>query len=111
MYGSSLIIDRHVEIISTSTTLTESPFDSSLKTKLLNFNSGKGKKFNFKSSPRSIFKFNQGFDKYVLKPVNTEYEKLPDNVKRGVSNHVTWASTPVTIVNSTNCKYDPDDEV
>ena len=49
---------------------------------------------------RSIFKFNQGFDKYVLKPVNTEYEKLPDNVKRGVSNHVTWASTPVTIVNS-----------
>ena len=49
---------------------------------------------------RSVFKFNQGFDKYVLKPVNTEYEKLPDNVKRGVSNHVTWASTPVTIVNS-----------
>ena len=49
---------------------------------------------------RSVFKFNQGFDKYVLKPVNTQYEKLPDNVKRGVSNHVTWASTPVTIVNS-----------
>ena len=49
---------------------------------------------------RSVFKFNQGFDKYVLNPINTEYEKLPDNVKRGVSNHVTWASTPVTIVNS-----------
>ena len=49
---------------------------------------------------RSVFKFNQGFDKYILKPVNKEYEKLPDNVKRGVSNHVTWASTPVTIVNS-----------
>lgn len=49
---------------------------------------------------RSVFKFNQGFDKYVLKPINTEYEKLPDNVKRGISNHVNWASTPITIVNS-----------
>ena len=49
---------------------------------------------------RSVFKFNQEFDKYVLKPINTEYEKLPNNVKRGISNHVTWASTPVTIVNS-----------
>ena len=49
---------------------------------------------------RSVFKFNQGFDKYILEPINTEYEKLPDNVKKGVSNHVTWASSPVTIVNS-----------
>ena len=49
---------------------------------------------------RSVFKFNQGFDKYVLKPINTEYEKLPNNVKISISNHVTWASTPVTIVNS-----------
>ena len=49
---------------------------------------------------RSVFKFNQGFDKYVLKPINTEYEKLPNNVKRSMSNHVTWASTPVTILNS-----------
>ena len=49
---------------------------------------------------RSVFKFNQGFDKYVLKPINTEYEKLPNNVKRSMSNHVTWASTPITIVNS-----------
>ena len=49
---------------------------------------------------RSVFKFNQGFDKYVLKPINTEYEKIPNDVKRGISNHVTWASTPVTIVNS-----------
>ena len=49
---------------------------------------------------RSVFIFNQGFDKYVLKPINTEYEKLPENVKKGVSNHVKWTSTPVTIVNS-----------
>ena len=49
---------------------------------------------------RSVFKFNQEFDKYVLKPINTGYEKLPNNVKRGISNHVNWASTPVTIVNS-----------
>ena len=49
---------------------------------------------------RSVFKFNQEFDKYVLKPINNEYEKLPDNVKRSFSNHVTWVSTPVTIVNS-----------
>ncbi len=49
---------------------------------------------------RSVFKFNQGLDKYVFKPINTEYEKLPENVKEGVSNHVKWASTPVTIANS-----------
>ena len=49
---------------------------------------------------RSVFKFNQGLDKYVFKPINKEYEKLPENVKKGVSNHVKWASTPVTIVNS-----------
>ena len=49
---------------------------------------------------RSVFKFNQGLDKYVFKPINTEYEKLPENVKKGVSNHAKWASTPVTIVNS-----------
>ena len=52
------------------------------------------------SMNRSIFKFNQGLDKYILKPVNTEYEKLPENVRKGVSNHVKWASTPVTIANS-----------
>ena len=39
-------------------------------------------------------------NKYVFKPINTEYEKLPENVKKSVSNHVKWASTPVTIVNS-----------
>ena len=52
------------------------------------------------SMNRSVFKFNQGLDKYVFKPVNAEYEKLPENVKKGVSNHAKWASTPVTIVNS-----------
>ena len=49
---------------------------------------------------RSVFKFNQGLDKYVFKPINTEYEKLPENVKKGVSNHVKWASTPITMANS-----------
>ena len=49
---------------------------------------------------RSVFKFNQGLDKYLLKPINKEYEKLPESLKRGVSNHVTWTSTPITIVNS-----------
>ena len=52
------------------------------------------------SMNRSVFIFNQGLDKYILRPINTEYEKLPDNVKRSVSNHVTWASTPITITNS-----------
>jgi len=52
------------------------------------------------SMNRSVFKFNQGLDKYVFKPINTEYEKLPENVKKGVSNHVKWASTPVTMANS-----------
>ena len=52
------------------------------------------------SMNRSVFKFNQGLDKYVFKPINTEYEKLPENVKKGVSNHVKWTSIPVTILNS-----------
>ena len=52
------------------------------------------------SMNRSVFKFNQGLDKYVFNPINTEYEKLPENVKKGVLNHVKWASTPVTMVNS-----------
>ena len=34
------------------------------------------------SMNRSVFKFNQGLDKYVFKPINTEYEKLPENVKK-----------------------------
>ena len=54
----------------------------------------------FEGINRSVFKFNQEFDEYILKPINTGYEKLPVNLKRGVSNHVTWASTPVTMVNS-----------
>ena len=49
---------------------------------------------------RSVFKFNQGFDKFVLEPINKEYDKLPENVKSGVSNHVTWVSTPLTMINS-----------
>ena len=52
------------------------------------------------SMNRSVFIFNQGLDKYILKPINTEYEKLPYNVKKSISNHVTWASTPITIANS-----------
>ena len=52
------------------------------------------------SMNRSVFKLNQGLDKYIFKPINTEYEKLPENVKSGVSNHVTWASTPLTMINS-----------
>ncbi len=54
----------------------------------------------FENLNRSVFKFNQGLDNYLLKPINTEYEKLPENFKRGVSNHITWTSTPITMVNS-----------
>ena len=54
----------------------------------------------FENINRSVFNFNQKFDDYVLKPVSDGYDKLPDNVKKGVSNHVAWASTPSTIVNS-----------
>ena len=34
------------------------------------------------SMNRSVFKFNQGLDKYILKPVNTEYEKLPETLEK-----------------------------
>ena len=49
---------------------------------------------------RSVFKFNQEFDEFVLEPINQQYDKLPGNVKSGLSNHVTWASTPLTMINS-----------
>lgn len=49
---------------------------------------------------RSVFKFNQKFDDFILTPVDNVYDKLPENVKTGVSNHVKWASTPITILNS-----------
>ena len=49
---------------------------------------------------RSVFKFNQEFDEFVLEPINQQYDKLPENVKSGLSNHVTWASTPLTMINS-----------
>ena len=55
----------------------------------------------FEKTNRQIFKFNQSFDNYVLKPASDVYKKsLSKNVKKGISNHLNWISTPTTIINS-----------
>ena len=55
----------------------------------------------FEKTNRKIFKFNQSFDNYVIKPASDVYNKsLSKNVKEGISNHLNWISTPTTIINS-----------
>ena len=55
----------------------------------------------FEKQNRKVFKFNQGFDKYVLSPASNIYKKtLHRNIRKGVSNYTEWVSTPGTIINS-----------
>ena len=42
----------------------------------------------FEKLNRSMFTFNQGLDKAVIKPLAEGYRKLPDPVQRGTSNAV-----------------------
>jgi len=42
----------------------------------------------FEKVSREIFKFNQGFDKAILKPIAAGYNKLPDPIKKGTGNSV-----------------------
>ena len=40
----------------------------------------------FEKTSRAIFKFNMGFDKAILKPIATGYNKLPEPIKNGTGN-------------------------
>ena len=55
----------------------------------------------YEKTNRKIFKFNQKFDEYILKPASDGYkESVPKKIRTGISNHLKWVSTPTTIINS-----------
>jgi phospholipid-binding lipoprotein MlaA len=53
----------------------------------------------FESVSRSIFKFNQGFDKAILKPIAKGYNKLPEPIKEGAGNFTSNIGTLLTVPN------------
>ena len=54
----------------------------------------------FEKLNRATFKFNQGLDKAVIKPIAKGYRNLPDPIQRGTSNAVKNLSTLITIPNN-----------
>ncbi len=53
----------------------------------------------FEKVSRGIFKFNQGFDKAILKPIAKGFNKLPEPVRNGTGNFTSNLGTLLTIPN------------
>ena len=53
----------------------------------------------FEKVSRQIFKFNQGFDRAILKPIAIGYNKLPEPIKKGTGNFTSNLGTLLTIPN------------
>ena len=53
----------------------------------------------FEKVSRNIFKFNQGFDRAVLKPIAKGYNKLPEPIKKGTGNFTSNIGTLLTVPN------------
>ena len=53
----------------------------------------------FEKVSRSIFKFNQVFDKNILRPIAAGYNKLPDPIKKGTGNFTSNIGTLLTVPN------------
>ena len=53
----------------------------------------------FEKVSRGIFKFNQSFDRAILKPIATGYNKLPEKVKKGTGNFTSNIGTLLTVPN------------
>jgi phospholipid-binding lipoprotein MlaA len=53
----------------------------------------------FEKISRSVFEFNQGFDRAVLKPIANVYNKLPDPIKKGTGNFTSNIGTLLTVPN------------
>ena len=53
----------------------------------------------FEKVSRGIFKFNQGFDKAILKPIAKGYNKLPKPIKDGTGNFTSNIGTLLSIPN------------
>ena len=54
----------------------------------------------FEKLNRTTFKFNQGLDKAVIKPIAKGYRNLPDPIQKGTKNAVTNLSNLITIPNN-----------
>jgi phospholipid-binding lipoprotein MlaA len=48
---------------------------------------------------RNIFKFNMGFDRVILKPIATGYNKLPDPIKKSTGNFTSNIATLLSVPN------------
>ena len=57
----------------------------------------------FEKLNRATFKFNQGLDRTIIKPVAESYRNLPDNIQRGTSNVVKNLSNLV-LYQTTYCR-------
>ena len=53
----------------------------------------------FEKVSRNIFKFNQGFDKAILRPIAVGYNKLPEPIKKGTGNFTSNVGTLLSIPN------------
>ena len=53
----------------------------------------------FEKVSRSIFKFNQGFDRAVLRPIAAGYNKLPEPIRKGTGNFTSNIATLLTVPN------------
>ena len=53
----------------------------------------------FEKVSRGIFKFNQGFDNVLLKPVAKAYNKLPEPIRKGTGNFTSNIATLLSIPN------------
>jgi phospholipid-binding lipoprotein MlaA len=53
----------------------------------------------FERVSRSIFKFNKGFDKMVLRPIAAGYNKLPKSIRNGTGNFTSNIGTLLTVPN------------
>ena len=53
----------------------------------------------FEKFSRSVFKFNKGVDKAIIKPIAKGYNKLPDPIKTGTGNFTSNLATLLTVPN------------
>ena len=62
-------------------------------------NLGATEKECFEKVSRGVFKFNQGFDKAILKPIAKGYNKLPQIIKDGTGNFTSNIGTLLSVPN------------
>ena len=53
----------------------------------------------FEKVSRGIFKFNQSFDKIIIRPIAAGYNKLPEPIKKGTGNFTSNIGTLLTVPN------------